>query len=262
MTINHKDAIEFLLAQVNETSSIDRYTVLNIHALLSNNLITNPKGRGQLRNIPVGIGKTAYHPPEVPKLINECFDKIILNISTIQDPFEAAFFAMVHLPYLQPFEDVNKRVSRLCANYPILKANFSPLSFTDVPKNDYISGLLAIYEFNRIEYLRDVFVFAYKRSAKKYKVVQDTLGKPDSIALKFREELSTLTKLIISDNLHGNTIIDKIGSWTKKHIDDKNQQQFSRIVEKEIASLHEGNLAIYGIKPDAFLKWHSQKNSD
>jgi Fic family protein len=49
--------------------------------------------------------------------------------AAIRDPFEQAFFAMVHLPYLQPFVDVNKRVSRLAANIPLIQHNLCPLSF-------------------------------------------------------------------------------------------------------------------------------------
>jgi hypothetical protein len=41
---------------------------------------------------------------------------------------------MVQLPYLQPFDDVNKRVSRLAANIQLIKRNLAPLSFTDVPR--------------------------------------------------------------------------------------------------------------------------------
>jgi Fic family protein len=41
---------------------------------------------------------------------------------------------MVQLPYLQPFDDVNKRVSRLSANIPLVKRNLSPLSFESVPR--------------------------------------------------------------------------------------------------------------------------------
>ena len=59
---------------------------------------------------------------------------------------EQAFFGMVHLPYLQPFEDVNKRVSRLAANVPPMRDNLCPLSFIDVPNRAYIDGLLGVYE--------------------------------------------------------------------------------------------------------------------
>lgn len=40
---------------------------------------------------------------------------------------------IVHLPWLQPFEDVNERVSRLAANIPFIQNYLAPLVFVDVP---------------------------------------------------------------------------------------------------------------------------------
>ncbi len=51
---------------------------------------------------------------------------------------------MVQLPNLQPFEDVNRRVSRLVANMPFIQHNLSPLSFVDVPRDLYIQATLAV----------------------------------------------------------------------------------------------------------------------
>jgi Fic family protein len=75
----------------------------------------------------VGIGKSTFHPLELPQLIEECFNHLLDTAAAIQDLFEQALFAMVQLPYLQPFDDVNKRVSRLSANIPFIKRNLSPL---------------------------------------------------------------------------------------------------------------------------------------
>ena len=72
---------------------------------------------------------------------------------------------MVQIPYLQPFDDVNKRVSRLAANMPLIKSNLSPLSFADVPPATYTQAVLGVYELNNIEFLKDVFIWAYERSA-------------------------------------------------------------------------------------------------
>ncbi|MBW2327942.1 MAG: hypothetical protein JRF45_16035 [Deltaproteobacteria bacterium] len=58
-------------------------------------------------------------------------------------------FVTIHLPYLQPFEDVNKRVSRLAANIPLIHHNLCPLSFVDVPEDLYVNGLLAIRQVGR-----------------------------------------------------------------------------------------------------------------
>jgi hypothetical protein len=57
---------------------------------------------------------------------------------------------MVHLPYRQPFEDVNKPVSRLAANIPLIRHNLCPLSFIDVPQQAYVEGMVGIYELNRM----------------------------------------------------------------------------------------------------------------
>ncbi len=101
--------------------------------ILAQNLLPDPSAPGRLRRMGVGIGKSTFHPLELPQLIEECFNQLLDTAAAIQDPFEQALFAMVQLPYLQPFDDVNKRVSRLSANIPFIKRNLSPLSFIDVP---------------------------------------------------------------------------------------------------------------------------------
>ena len=54
MILNHKDAIEFLTQSL-EGIGFNRYTVLNLHALLSNNLLPDPSASGRLRTFDVGI---------------------------------------------------------------------------------------------------------------------------------------------------------------------------------------------------------------
>ena len=183
MVLNHKAAIEFLVNAADEMG-FDRRTILNLHALLSDNLLGDPKASGRLRTIPVGIGKSVYEPLAVPILIDEIFSQILSIAAAISDPYEQAFFVTVHLPFLQPFEDVNKRVSRLAANIPLIRHNLCPLSFLDVPEDQYINGLLGIYELNRIELLRDVFVWTYERSAlgniQRFQISQTFIPQPEA----------------------------------------------------------------------------------
>jgi Fic family protein len=135
MILNHKAAIELLVEENGDDIGINRYTLLNLHALLSENLMADPEASGALRRRPVEITASVYTPPAIPQLIEECLDLIIAKAAEIGDPFERAFFVMVHLPYLQPFEDVNKRVSRLAANIPLIKGNLCPhLRFRPAPK--------------------------------------------------------------------------------------------------------------------------------
>lgn len=111
MFLNHKAAIEFLV-ELGRDLTFNRHIILNLHALLANNLLSDPSAAGRLRTIPVGIGRTTYQPVTIPQLIEEYFRKILEVCSAIKDPFAQSFFALVHFHYLQPFIDVNKRVSR------------------------------------------------------------------------------------------------------------------------------------------------------
>jgi Fic family protein len=56
---------------------------------------------------------------------------------------------MAQLLYLQPFDDVNKRVSRLAANISFVRTNLTPLAFTDLSSRLYTNALLGVYELRR-----------------------------------------------------------------------------------------------------------------
>jgi hypothetical protein len=253
MILNHKDAIEFIV-QPAEEIGFNRYTITNLHALLSNNLLPDPAAPGRLRGFAVGIGKSVYTPLAMPQLIEEMFESMLEKARHIINPFEQAFFIMVHLPYLQPFEDVNKRVSRLAANIPLNSNNLAPLSFVDVPNDLYIRGLLAVYELNRIELLKDVFLWAYERSSARYAAVRQSQGEPDLFRLKHRQAIRTLITEIVSNAVNQKDS----GAIIEKHainIPEEERSKFIEYVETELLSLHEGNFARYYISPSAFARW-------
>lgn len=99
--------------------------------------------------------------------------------------------------YLQPFDDVNKRVSRLAANIPLIKNNLSPLSFADVPRQAYVEAVLGVYELNQIDLLKDLFLWAYEHSAARYAAVRQSLGETDAFSLRYRAELRELVADLI-----------------------------------------------------------------
>lgn len=126
MILNHRTAIRMLVDNVEEID-FDRRTLLGVHAALAENLVGDPGEEGALRQRPVDISGTVYRPSGVPQIIRECFVLLLAKARDIPDPFAQAFFLMVHLPYLQPFIDVNKRTSRIAANIPFIKGNLCPL---------------------------------------------------------------------------------------------------------------------------------------
>ncbi len=254
MILNHKDAIEFIVGSAEEIG-FNRHTILNLHAMLANNLLEDPMATGRLRYIAVGIEKSVYHPLEVPQLIEECFDQILATAAAIKDPFEQAFFVMVQLPYLQPFDDVNKRVSRLAANIPFIKGNLTPLSFTDVPGDIYTDAMLGVYELNKTTLLKEVFIWAYERSAARYAAVQQSLGEPDPFRLKHRAALRGIVGEIIREQMDKKTAIARIAVWARENIDPAEGERFREVAESELLGLHQGNFARYQIRPSEFEAW-------
>ncbi len=260
MILNHKDAIEFLVASAEEIG-FNRYTVLNLHALLANNLLADPGAVGRLRHIVVGIDGSTFHPLEIPGLIEECFDQLLATAAAIEDPYEQAFFVMVQLPYLQPFDDVNKRVSRLAANVPLIKANLVPLSFTDVPSDLYTQAMLGVYEMNDTALLRDVFLWAYERSAARYGAVRQSLGEPDPFRLRYREPLRDIVREIVRGAMDRKAARAHLVAIVNDTIPADDRDQFIEIAETELLGLHDGNFARYRVRPSEFAAWQAIWNS-
>lgn len=254
MILNHKDAIEFLVGSIDEID-FNAYTFLNLHALLSNNLLADPAAAGRLRYIAVGIEKSAFHPLEMPQLIDECFTMILTKAAAIENPFEQAFFVMVHIPYLQPFDDVNKRVSRLAANIPLIRQNLAPLSFTDVPQRAYTEAVLGVYELNDTALLQDVFLWAYERSAARYAAVRQSLGEPDPFRLRYRAELRQVIAQIICARIGRKEAGEAISRLSAGLIPPGDRAAFAAVAEEELLGLHPGNFARFQVRPSEFSAW-------
>lgn len=252
MILNHKAAIEMLVENVAQVR-FDRYTICNLHALLAENLLADTSAVGRLRRIDVAISGTVYQPMAIPQRLEELFDRMLATASAIEDPFEQAFFVMVQLPYLQPFEDVNKRVARIAGNIPFIKHNLSPLSFVDVPERDYIDGLLGVYELNRVELARDVFVWAYERSCRRYTIARDSLPQPDPQRLRNRDQLTQVVNAIVRDERPPeDAVVRELAAPTVASAD---LDEFVAMVIHELHKLHEGNLARFQLRPSELQRW-------
>jgi Fic/DOC family len=254
MILNHKAAIELLVESAAEIG-VNRYTITNLHAILADNLLDDPRNAGRLRTTPVAIRASTYVPTAIPQLIIEMFNRLVDVGSAIRNPFEQSFFLMVHLPYLQPFVDVNKRTSRLAANIPLIRQNLVPLSFIDVPEQTYIDGLIGIYELRRVELLRDLFIWAYERSARQYKTVRDSLPEPDPFRLRYRTALTEVVGDIVRRRLPQTAAA--IADFARPMVDAADLPAFSQMVLREIGDLHEGNIARYRLRPSEFRQWRA-----
>ena len=258
MIINHKAAIEYVVGEVAE-EVVTKTTVLSIHAALSENLLGDPSEEGRLRERPVSISGSSYTPTAIPQVIREAFERIVELLNSISEPFEMAFFAMVHIAYLQPFVDVNKRTSRLVANLPLIKANLCPLSFVGTDDREYVLGTLAVYEQQRMELLRDFFITAYERSAAQYHVVRDSVIQPDPIRLRYRNELrAVVQKVVVAGGATTLGNIRKLIEATSVPAEDLNR--FAEVALELLLNLNEGSATRYGLRPSEYNAWqHSMR---
>lgn len=256
MILNHKAAIEMLIEDADEVG-FDAFTFKNLHAVLSQDLMRDPDSSGRLRRRPIDISGTVFHPLALPQVIEDCFILLLDKAAAIPDPFEQAFFLMVQLPYLQPFENVNKRVSRIGANIPLFKHNLCPLSFIDVPERAYIEGTLGVYERNQIELLRDVFVWAYERSCQRYLAITQTMVEPDPLKIKYREALIQGVQAVVKGLRQPSQAV--IAEVARDQVVEADQTAFREMLTTALQQLHEGSIARYRLKRSEYIAWQQMQ---
>lgn len=256
MILNHKAAIELMVENIN-IASFDRFTLLNLHSALSENLLPNPADEGRLRQHSVEIGKSVYRPLALGAQINELLDIFLGKVTRITDPFEQSFFTMVHLPYLQPFVDVNKRTSRLAANLSLIRANLCPLTFLGVPEQAYSRATLGVYEMTRVELLRDVYIWAYERSCQEYLAVKQDTVEPDPLRLAWRELIRRAIREVVRQPARAPLdIVDECLSQQDLGADN---DDVKALILDELRRLHEGVLSRYGLRPSDYVEWKSRQ---
>ncbi|CAN5535663.1 hypothetical protein BH10PSE18_BH10PSE18_17490 [soil metagenome] len=248
MLLNHKAAIEFMVDAVPDyglTSAVIR----NLHALLMQDLLTDAEGLGNIRHKIVNIGDTTYVPAQAPLLLHEMFERIVEKARLIKNPVEAAFFLWVNLAYLQPFEDGNKRTSRLSANIPLMLYNCAPLSFLDVEAQDYAYAMMGVYEHRDVALAVDLFEWSYRRSIRKYAVQLDAMGVPDPTRLRFREGLTEAIGRVVRD---GQTVGQAVAALA---LSAEDVQAFQPLFAQELRMLEPHNCARYRLTLGQTRQW-------
>lgn len=252
MILNHKTAIELLVENI-DSAEFNRFTLMNLHSALAENLLPNPADEGRIRQHAVDIGKSVYRPLSTPQQIEDALDALLDKANQIRDPFEQSFFIMVHLPYLQPFAHINKRTSRLAANLPLFRANLCPLTFLDVPEQAYSRATLGVYEMTRVELLRDLYVWAYERSTQEYLAIKQDLAEPDPLRLAWRDLIKhTIREVITHPELDP---LSRIQQAVRERVPGHEQPNVQALIIEELRRLHQGVLARYGLRPSDYTAW-------
>lgn len=247
MILNHKEAIQYVVDNL-AAITISRPDLLSIHALLSDGLLADPAMAGRLRRMAVGISYSSYRPLADRVAIEEEFDILVQKAAAIADPFEQSFFLLVHIAYLQAFEDVNKRTSRIVANIPLLKADLAPLSFMTMNDADYIDGLIGAYELNNVALLRDAYIDAYLASAENYRVLRAELESPEKAALAYRDFVRAAVRCCVLEwkAFRSEAVL---AMAVEAGIPEADREPVVNYVGQEFRGLHEGNVIRYRLRP-------------
>ena len=248
MLLNHKEAIEFMVDAV-PAYGITVPVVRNVQSLLMQGLLANSNSLGAIRRTVVNITGTVYVPTQVPSLLEEMLGHIVEKARHVKNPVEGAFFLWVNLAYLQPFEDGNKRTSRLCANLPLMLSNCAPLSFLDVETTDYAMAMLGVYERLDLTLAMELFDWTYRRSIPRYRAVLESLGAPDPFRSKYREHLGESVRHVVTA---GRRLSEAVADLA---LPEEDQAPFQELLRAELLQLEPYNCARYRLSIGKTEEW-------
>ena len=248
MLLNHKHTIEFLVDDV-PLYGLNVMVVRNIHELLMQGLLHDENSLGTIRQKIVSIGNTVYVPTQMSSLLDEMLRIVVDKAREIKNPVEAAFFLWLNIAYLQPFEDGNRRTSRITANIPLLMYNCAPLSFLDVSESDYSQVKIGVYERLDTSVATDLFAWTYRRSIQKYAAQIQAAGVPDPFRNTHREAISLLVARVVREGQSLSAAIPDFG------LPDEDGRRLLEMVKLDLNRLGEHNFARYRLTPREVTRW-------
>lgn len=164
MLLNHKKALDFVFENKKIFKQISRAKIEQLHKIITKNLdITN-----NLRKTMVGITGTKFKPLDNQFQISEAVDNLCRLINQSKNIFTKSMLSIILLSYIQPFEDGNKRTSRILGNAILIANDSFPLPLRSVNENLYKEATLIFYEQNNLNLFKQIFLEQCKFSVENY----------------------------------------------------------------------------------------------
>jgi hypothetical protein len=254
---NHYNAIRYIVEAIHHPQhpsdiQLTEFDLRSIHSMASAGLFTDPVKQGTLRTGAVEIRGSCYIPPELPGVIADRFTALVDKGRQITDPYEQSLYLLVHLPYLQPFSDCNKRLSRLVCNIPLLAAGCTPVSWAEVNQRDYADCLICIYEHGSTYGMAEVFVDACLRSVERMKL-DEAMRTPSRMEISHAQYIADAVRRQV---LFGDTEMPP-------GVSSQDADEFQQIVASSLNDirLNEMAAAPFRLPPVAVQRWRAADNS-
>ncbi|MFA6393510.1 MAG: Fic family protein [Patescibacteria group bacterium] len=164
MILNHKETLDYIINNKKIFNNVSTAKIEDIHYLLTKNLGIAKN----LRKSAVGIVGTKYRPLDNQHEIREAMGKACGVINREKNHFAKALVLSLLIAYIQPFEDGNKRTSRLSANAVLLANNICLLSYRNVDEVEYKKAVILFYEQNNLSYFKRLFIEQSEFAVKNY----------------------------------------------------------------------------------------------
>lgn len=154
--LNYKKVLDTLIQDPGDIV----YSVLDfqkIHKMIMYEKIATSL-EGTLRDFDLVIPNTTYKPLKDERDLENQLDLFTTKLQKIESPFEKSFFIFVFLPYILPFSEGNKELSRIMMNIPLIQLNSPAIRFSHTEAYEYEIAYRALYELGDINLLKQIFI--------------------------------------------------------------------------------------------------------
>lgn len=164
MILNHKDCFNETIQNKESFLILKVSDIEYLHSILVKHLGVTKN----IRKVGVGITGTKYTPLDNEFQIREALEKMVALVNQKEFFFEKSFLILLLLAYIQPFEDGNKRTSRMLSNAILLAHDSIPLSYRVISINEYKKATILFYEQNNLFYFKQLFIKQVENAVKSF----------------------------------------------------------------------------------------------
>lgn len=187
-TFNHDKAIGYLYTLVNKDYSFREIDVMNLYALVLNNIEADFSGR--IRTGAVRINGANFTPPNASK-VSDLFEELIDYVNTNPQNLNEVILATVfhhRFVWIHPFFDGNGRTVRLAMNLILMRAGFPPAIILKNDRKKYYEALnqanngnyyrLTLLMIQSIERTLNIYISSLPGSKTDYQPIHSIVNEP------------------------------------------------------------------------------------
>jgi Fic family protein len=253
--LNNQYAVEYLCNNFNDMA-LDKTTLLALHYHLTDGLFP-PEFSGKLRNFSVSVNDSRYECLATAKEIECQLNKILEKANLIKEPFEQSFFLYIHLAYLHPFTDFNKRTSRLFSCIPLLKNKRLPLTLKgsdDINRYDYTLACNILFEYQDIQPFLTLYKATYSKLINNFTDCIESLFY-NTTRVIYKKQRDQLIEHIVKNN-YINEILNKfLIEAADKFIKIEHREAFVKSIYIDLSLIDLARIASLNITKDELETW-------